>query len=682
MAFHADLVPAYLGELIACPLRSHGHTGCHEGSEMDNCCPKKMSPVVHKALLLMTSVVPIILRCALLSALTISVGVACDPSGSKARDASVADASADAADASLPSKPRVILMIGDGMGRGQIAAATAQAGPLFMGTLPNRGELVTGSLSGITDSAAAATTMATGKRTFNTRIGIGPNEEHLETLVEVARRRGVRSGVVTTAYLSHATPASFTAHRMTRHDTVGIAEDQANLAADVMLGGGSAFLTRHYDGMRARGYSVVTTAQQLSQVDDDQVLGVFGPEHLDYVLDRSPETTQPTLPEMSMKALDLLDASDEGFFLMIEGARIDMASHLNDFERAVSETIAFDQTVKEVAAWAEAKGDVLLLVTADHECGGLELDPEVRWRWGDHTNARVDIFGMGPGSERFSDSLLDHRWVHAALLSQLTGDGFVEPEHVLVPDGNLNDLRHRVVEQTVESDFGVGFNQLDALWVDANDRGLAIGIEGIFQWDENAVNILIDVDYGASTGVSSMAAGLSDTEGTLDSIISSMNFTAPAAEGFGVDLVVGSWGGLEVHHESLLPEAGARALVPPLGLLSQFGWQVAATNFGEGVRAHGAASPEAGEGFEVFVPWSVLYPDLGGSVPVGAQIALAAVMVNDDGGYASNQALPPFASTAESPARNEVALPGVVAFTVDSDSDGVGDGDSTPVILD
>jgi hypothetical protein len=572
-------------------------------------------------------------------------------------------------------------MIGDGMGRGQLEAATDRAGSLFMPTLPHRGELTTGSLSGITDSAAAATTMATGQRTFNTRVGMGPEGEDLETLVDLARSKGLRSGVVTTAYLSHATPGAFTAYRDSRHDTGGIASDQVQTGADVMLGGGHAFLSPHYDAMQERGYKVITTRQQLEQVQGERVLGAFSEEHMDYVIDRSADTTQPTLSEMSIKALDLLEASDEGFFLMIEGARIDMASHLNDFERTVTETVDFDQAIKDVAAWAATRPDVLLLVTADHECGGLVPLPEVSWRWEEHTNARVDIFGSGPGSEIFDGELRDHRWVHAALKAQLTGEELAPPPPLLVADGHLGDMKHQVVQQTLVSDFGVGINQLDSLWVDADDRGLAVGLEGVFQWDENAVAILVDVDFGAGTGVSSMSGSLSDSDGTLDGILSSLRVTAPAIAGFGADMAIGSWGGIENRHEDLLTESGIRGFVAPLGDADDLGWHTAVTNFGEGVRTRGVVSPIAGEGFEAFIPWSSLYPALDGGVPPGATIAIAALLVNDDGGYTSNQALPPFAPEVGSPARTEVPLPGVIRFVVDSNMDGVGDGESLPVVL-
>lgn len=608
---------------------------------------------------------------------------ACGPTGTETeQDLGAADASVDnAPDAAPPGKwPRVILMIGDGMGRGQIAAATNHAGPLFMTSLPAHGEIVTGSLSGITDSAAAATAMATGKKTFNTRIGLDANGEAAETLVELAHRRGMRAGLVSTSYLAHATPAAFSAHRMHREDTAGIAADQAMIGADIMLGGGSTSMAPHYEAMKSAGYSVITKASQLSTLSGDKVLGTFADEHLDYVLDRTAQSTQPTLSEMSLKSLELLENSGDGFFLMIEGARIDMASHANDVERAIAETIAFDDAVKEVAAWAASRDDVLLLVTADHECGGLEVVPDVSWRWNEHTNARVDIFGMGPGSEIFDGQVFDHRWVHAALVAQLTEQALIPPERLLVPDGHLDDLRHRAAEQTTTTDFGVGINQLDALWVDADERGLAIGVEGLFQWQENAITIFIDVDLGAGTGIASMAGSLSDLEGTIDAILSSLRLTAPAVDAFGADLAISSWGGMEVHHEVLLAESGARGLRSPYGVSTNLGWLQAATNFGEGVRTRVPVSPIPGEGFETFIPWSVLYPELSGGVPVGARIGIAAALVNDTGSYTSNQILPALDS-APAPAENLTPLPGIVEFIVDSNRDGVGDGEQTPTIL-
>jgi alkaline phosphatase len=614
----------------------------------------------------------------------------------------------DAGRADAGVGPVVILMIGDGMGPGQLEAASLYAhgrpGALFMQSLPHRGSVSTASLSGITDSAAAATTMATGKRTYNGNVGLDRFDQPAETLVEWAKARGMRTGVVSTSSLPHATPGSFSAHRTERGDYLDIANDQALVVRpDVMLGGGGWFYlpagpdSRRTDqGLLApladAGYQVVQTAAQLSCVPStptSKVVGVFAPEHLDYVKDRIPGTTQPTLDQMAMAAIRVLDTGSQGFFLMIEGARIDMASHLNDLERTVGETIAFDTTIAAVTAWARARGNATVIVTADHECGGLTVTrpegkgvlPQVEWRWLQHTNAHVSVFGDGPGTAAFHEKLVDHAWLHALMLSQLSKAPFAPPPTVLVPDGRMVDLRHRAVLQANESGYGVGINQLDALWLDADENGLAIGVEGLFEWGRNAVVVLIDADFGAATGSTRFKGVLGDTMGQADSIIASLSLDARSIPGFGAELALVSHGGVESRSEDLLDAAGLRAIAPPLGGGTDFAWLSTSLNFGAGVRTRTISAPVPGEGLEAFIPWTRLYPSLNGRVPKGVTVAVAVVLVNDDGGHSSNQMLPPFDAGMTNPGRVLTPFPGVVRFQVDADNDGVADGRNAPTTL-
>ncbi len=601
----------------------------------------------------------------------------------------------------------VILMIGDGMGRGQIAAASRYAhgrpGALAMASLPAHGDVSTASLSGITDSAAAATMMATGEKTFNGSIGVDENEQPVETIVEWANARGFATGLVSTAALPHATPGAFSAHRDSRHDLTAIAEDQIRVThPDVMLGGGAQYFrpagegsVRSDDGLlgeiAAAGYQLVETRDELAAVDaagTSRVWGMFADEHMTFSRERPAGTAEPTLTEMSLRAIELLDQDPDGFFLMIEGARIDMASHNNDLANTVGETLAFDEAVAAVRDWAAGRDDVLLVVTADHECGGLALEsdgalgvmPEVSWRWGQHTNARVDIFAQGPGSDRFDGKVIDHAQLHAAMIAHLDHAAMVEPPERITPDGRLSDLRHAVAMQTAATEFGAGYNELHRLRADADRRGLSIGVEGVFQWKRNAVVILIDRDFGAGTGVRDVAASLDDSDGVADAILTSLPVIAPV--GFGAELAAVSWGGQEARIEDLVDDVGWRGLVPPLGKVGNLGWQSGVWTFGEDVRAvDGPVSGTSDEGFEAFVPWSALYPELGGSVPRGAVVGLAVVLVNDDGGYLSNQALPPFPAGTPNPGRTKAALPGVVSFAVDANRDGVGDGTSAPAVV-
>lgn len=591
------------------------------------------------------------------------------------------------------------------MGRGQIDTASVYAhgevDALYMQSLPVQGELTTGSLSGITDSGAAATTMATGRKTLNTRIGTDEHGASLETVIELAKARGLATGVVTTSYLPHATPGSFTAHRLSRHDPVGIADDQALVVQpDLMMGGGAAFYLpagpdseRDDEGLieplQDAGYSIITTAQELEDGPSLPVVGLFSSEHMTYVADRAADTTEPTLRDMTMAAIDLLDDDPEGFLLVVEGARIDMASHGNDILRTMTETVAFDEAIEAVGEWSTQRDDATVLVTADHECGGLtpvgtaeagEI-PDVTWRWGVHTNARVDVFGLGPGSEVFESEIRDHAWVHSVLVSRITGEPLQEPAVELVPDGRLTDLRHVAAEQTWESNFGVGHNQLEALRLDASPAGLAIGIEGVFKADRNALLVLIDVDFGAQTGFDGLQGHLMDYDGRVDAILSSADLTASSVPGFGADAAITVWGATEMHREVLDEDAGLRGLVAPLGEPDNLAWLPTSINFGESVRVPtgvtGEVSPD--EGWETLVPWPALFPALDGDVPPGATVGVVAVLVDDDGTGFSNQALPAFPPEADLDG-SSVGLPGVVEFTVDMDGDGVADGDASPVV--
>lgn len=600
------------------------------------------------------------------------------------------DMPAPSADAQSPDGPQpiVILMIGDGMGAGQLEVASqyrhGEPGKLFMQSLAHQGELRTGNLSGTVDSAAAATTMATGKLTYNTFIGLDRYEVATETLVERARDQGLGTGVVSTAYLSHATPAAFTAHHRTRHEPESIANDQAKKSgADVMLGGGyQHFSSSLITGMEAFGYRIVKTASELEALDPadgGKVIGLFADEHMDYVSERTADSTQPTLSQMSLRGLDLLDAEERGFFMMIEGARIDMASHGNDLANTIEETLAFDDAVRAVHEWAEGKPNVTIIVTADHECGGLEVVspapmgvlPEVSWRWGIHTNSRVSVFGHGPQSDVFDGEVRDHRWVHASLVAALESEALVAPERELVADGSLGDLRYEVAQQEALSGFGPGINQLQSLRLDASEHGLSIGVEGIFQWEENAVVLLIDTDFGSESGATSLEGNFSDNNGTIDALLGRLKIdSAPA--GFGAEFALVSIGGQDPHEEDRIEEAGLRGLVSPHGASHDLGWHGAAFNFGEEVRSHGEALPlRPGEGLETFIRWSTLFPEIpGGKIPSSAQVAVAAILVNSDGSYISNQALPSFAEGSENPGADSTAMPGVATLVLDSDGDG------------
>lgn len=199
----------------------------------------------------------------------------------------------------------------------------------------------------------------------------------------------------------------------------------------------------------------------------------------------------------------------------------------------------------------------------------------------------------------------------------------------------------------------------------------------MFEWDKNAIEVLIDVDPGAGTGVHGLAGALTDVDGAVDRALAASHLTAgPAA--LDADVAVVSLGGADPHVEDFHDDGGARGLRPPYGAPGDLGWLPAAINFGD-VRARVLAhQPVPGQGLEAFVPWSVLYPN---GVPVGARLRLAAVLVDSTGGFTSNQFLPPARAGAANPGTAPIALPGVVEYVVDGDGDGIVDGDRPPTVL-
>jgi alkaline phosphatase len=593
--------------------------------------------------------------------------------------------------------PVVIVLIGDGMGYGAMDAASlfkyGETGRLSMQTLPYRGEVRTGGPSGITDSAAAATVMATGEYTWNGRIALDRDAIPVETLVEHARQNGWAAGIVTTTSLPHATPAGFTAHTIGRGYMTSIAQDQVRRTKpQVMLGGGSIYYADLMDEVERSGYVVANDRFQLEDAvatGTTRLFGAFVPDMMTMTASRPIDTLEPDLPQMARAALTVLDRDPQGFFLMIEGGRIDHGGHANNLIDVVNETLTFDDTIALVTQWARARGNVTILVTADHECGGLEIVaphpageyPDVRWRWGNHTNARVAIYGEGPGTDVVDGAVIDQRWIHAIGMSRIDDAPMIVPGREPIPDGELGDLRHRAAVQEVATGYGEGFNQLDAMWLDATPRGLFVGIEGLFEWDTNAVEVWIDVDPGAGTGMPGLKDALTDTTGVVDSVLTASNVSAPtdSAIGFGADVALVAVGGADPHIEDLIETGGLRGLRAPYGEPSDLGWRRTSMNFGA-VRVRGTPLTRVpGQGMEAFVPWVELYPD--GVVPVGARVAVAAVLVNSDGGHTSNQALPSFPAGTPNPGRVVTPLPGVVLYEVDANRDGIVDGDVPPTIV-
>lgn len=292
----------------------------------------------------------------------------------------------------------IILLIGDGMGINQVRSAEIYSRqimdkPLSITSIATRGTTTTYSAnSQVTDSAAAATALYTGHKTNNGTINVLPDGSRLFTIGHAAKKAGMSVGVLSTSRLTDATPAGVYSRSPKREDENFIAEQLVEFSPEVAMAGGLRhFIPQDREGskrsdsknlvdmMKAKGYTYVTSTDDLKATDPaktDKLFGLFAMSHLDYDLDRQnvPELqNQPRLGDMTKAALSVLERNPKGFFVMIEGGRIDHACHSHDIKASIYETLAFDEAVKVALDYQKAHPDVLVLVTADHETGGLGL---------------------------------------------------------------------------------------------------------------------------------------------------------------------------------------------------------------------------------------------------------------------------------------------------------------------
>ncbi|WP_456472725.1 alkaline phosphatase [Methanocaldococcus sp.] len=270
----------------------------------------------------------------------------------------------------------VIILIGDGMGISQLYITKLCYGHLAMQDFPYTGYEMTDSLSGeVTDSAAAGTAIATGFKTYNgmiSQVYIDGKDYNLTTLLELAEKLGKSTGLVTTTRITHATPAVFGAHVDDRDKEREIAKQYLEHKINVLLGGGKEmFSPELLEKYKDAGYTIVYNKNELEDANGNYLLGLFADSHIPYVLDRNKDDVG--LLDMTKKAISVLEKNKNGFFLMVEGGRIDHASHANDIASVVAETKEFDDVVRYCLNYAKKRGDTLVVVLADHETGGLGL---------------------------------------------------------------------------------------------------------------------------------------------------------------------------------------------------------------------------------------------------------------------------------------------------------------------
>jgi alkaline phosphatase len=240
--------------------------------------------------------------------------------------------------------------------------------------------------STVTESAAAAVQMATGIKVLSRSIGIGPDGRVLKTILEMAKEKGKATGLVTTSGITDATPAAFVAHVERRSEEERIAEQLVNSNVNILFGGRKAFFLPEAEKGRRKdtrnliheakrnGYTLVSTAEEMRNAQGEKIIGLFNQGSMLFEIDRK-GSQEPSLAEMASKALDVLGRNKNGFFLMVEAGRIDHAAHMNDIGTLLWDMLAFDEAIRVAYEFQKAHPDTLLIITADHETGGLVVLP-------------------------------------------------------------------------------------------------------------------------------------------------------------------------------------------------------------------------------------------------------------------------------------------------------------------
>ena len=361
----------------------------------------------------------------------------------------------------IPKQPKyVFLFIGDGMGFAHVAAAEAYLADIGDGAKPGSTNISFTSFpvlgmattysanSYITCSSAAGTALSTGTKTNNNMLGVDPQGNNLRSITYDIKEAGYKVGIATSVSIDHATPAAFYANDNSRNNYYAIACQLPQTGFDFFAGSGflrpkerDTTSINVYDIIQEAGYIVVRTPEQLQQIQAPQKIIITQEvgrksDALTQAIDRTGNDGW-TLPEITKAAIDLLN-NPKGFFMMIEGGQIDWAAHSNDGAAAVFETIDFSDAVQlAIDFYHQHPDETLILVTADHETGGLtlgfndtkyEMTPSLlreqkgktlsrdeilelnhragfAWTTGAHTGAAVPVFAIGVGSEQFNGKM-------------------------------------------------------------------------------------------------------------------------------------------------------------------------------------------------------------------------------------------------------------------------------------
>jgi len=320
-------------------------------------------------------------------------------------------------------KPRnLILFIGDGMGVSHVyAAITASGNTMTFPSFPVTGFSRTHSANNYsTDSAAGGTALATGEKTNNLMVAMRPDSTILVTLLEHAKAAGMATGIVCTSSLTDATTADFATHAPLRYEYRSIAKQYINGAADIFIGGGRRYFVPTPDstgkinheedvvsGLSRAGYDVTYDLESFIASKSDRIAGLMADGDIPMISDG--RDTQ-FLARATAKAIEVLSRNRAGFILMVEGSRIDDAGHGNNTSMVIDEVIDMDRAVAVAYDFAKRDGKTLIVVTADHETGGMSItggnlakrEVKAEFSFTGHSGVMVPVFAFGPGAVEFT----------------------------------------------------------------------------------------------------------------------------------------------------------------------------------------------------------------------------------------------------------------------------------------
>ena len=434
--------------------------------------------------------------------------------------------------AQSPEQPRnVILFISDGCGPASFTLAREYLRATDGRDLAVDHHLV-GSISTwaansrVTDSAASGTAMACGVKTNNGRIAVDTLGRSVASVLEAAEDRGMASGLVVTSTISHATPASFSSHVPSRSDQVTIARQQLNQGIEVLFGGGEEFYLSELQGgqrkdgvdlfdiAREKGYQIARNRAEFQEIDATPAVGIFRAGQMTFEIDRDPEL-EPSLSEMTQKALDLLSSDPNGFFLMVEGSRIDHAGHANDAAAHLHEILEFDRAFAAAIAFAEEDGSTLVVSTSDHETGGLTLGRNVDNR--PRYEFDPELIGLVPASVQRMIQMAEEQGVSTCELLESTSgiDCTAADSTALEAAAEIGETAYRLTfAEVISKAVAVGWTSFGHTAVDVpvfaygpgwehfaghhDNTNIALGIENALGLDLEAATDALTSDSGGS----------------------------------------------------------------------------------------------------------------------------------------------------------------------------------------